>query len=127
MDSSIGAVDDSTAKHDPLCPTTTDPHGVAGDCDCDCNCDLIARVREDERGYAKQTSAAVMAYGEGKRDGYAAALRDAVEAVKGLPPITDAYPTNSPAGGEGLSIVTRTWLCNRDSAVAAIEALGGKR
>ena len=45
-------------------------------------CPVIARVREDERGYAKQTSAAVMAYGEGKRDGYAAALRDAIAAVE---------------------------------------------
>lgn len=44
--------------------------------------DLVARVREDERGYAKQTSTAIMAYDEGRRDGYAAALRDAIAAVE---------------------------------------------
>ena len=102
--------------HDPLCPNN-DPRVQAaiaaamqsvgakptGYCQF---CPVIARVREDERGYAKQTSAAVMAYGEGKRDGYTAALRDAVEAVR-----------------------QKTLLRRRDSllAIAAIEALGEER
>lgn len=43
---------------------------------------VIARVREDERTYTKQTSTAIMAYDEGRRDGYAAALRDAIAAVR---------------------------------------------
>ena len=67
--------------HDPLCPLFDKARYPFS---AKCDCDLIARVREEERSYAKQTAAAVMAYGEGKRDGYAAALRDAVEAVKAL-------------------------------------------
>ena len=66
-----------TMTHDPECyvvkPAST---SVV------CICERIARVREDERTYTKQTSTAIMAYDEGKRDGYAAALRDAVEVVE---------------------------------------------
>lgn len=43
--------------------------------------ELVARVREDERGYAKQTSTAIMAYDEGRRDGYAAGVAAARNAV----------------------------------------------
>lgn len=74
--------------------------------------DLVARVREDERGYAKQTSTAIMAYDEGKRDGYAAALRDAVKAVK-----SEWAKSRKETGDPPL----------RMQAVAAIEALGGER
>ena len=95
--------------HDPLCPVAPGQMLVGVRI---CECDLIARVREDERGYAKQTSTAIMAYDEGRRDGYAAALRDAVEAVKGCP---------CPQG-----YATHKCSCWSD-AVAAIEALGGER
>ena len=87
--------------HDPLC-WSIDAGRVAS---CAC-CDLIARVREDERTYAKQTSTAIMAYDEGRRDGYADALRDAAEAV------ADAVVCDS--GCHGL-------------AIDAIEALGGEQ
>ena len=92
--------------HDPMCPMIWDP--TPFDCGL---CDLIARVREDERGYAKQTSTAIMAYDEGRRDGYAAAMRDAVEAVKAALTDDDGYVRQS----------------ELDDAVAAIEALGGQR
>ena len=87
--------------HDPLCPvvtitevidrvfvfpgtdlSTTNLGKTVTREEGDCQCALIARVREDERGYAKQTSAAVMAYGEGKRDGVAQAVA-AIEALGG--------------------------------------------
>ena len=66
-------------SHDPMCPNgemTWLPETAI----C-LRCVVIARVREDERTYAKQTSTAIMAYDEGRKDGYATALRDAVEAV----------------------------------------------
>ena len=111
-------------NHDPMCPYFPEQQGFGGIRSgvpstqpyipgVPCQCALIARVREDERGYAKQTSAAVMAYGEGKRDGYAAALRDAVEAVK---VVGHDVHCNLPFGN-GCS-------CPLDDAVDAIEALG---
>ena len=83
-------------NHDPMCPYFPEQQGFGGIRSgvpstqpyipgVPCQCALIARVREDERGYAKQTSAAVMAYGEGKRDGYAAV--DAIEALGDPPPL----------------------------------------
>ena len=90
--------------HDPLCPYP-DPEYLPDEFH---HCRLIARVREDERAYAKQTSTAIMAYDEGRRDGYAAALRDAVEAVK-------------------LSCSADIELVERSEVIAAIEALGGER
>ena len=69
--------------HDPLCPPqairTADP----------CHyCDLIARVREDERGTLPPTERHRewwIAFGMGKlaghKEGYAAALRDCIEAI----------------------------------------------
>ena len=79
--------------HDPMCPYFPEQQGFGGIRSgvpstqpyipgVPCQCALIARVREDERGYAKQTSAAVMAYGEGKRDGVAQAVA-AIEALGG--------------------------------------------
>lgn len=101
--------------HDPLCPTVNAdvPFGLFhDDVPDDCLfCALITKVREDERGYAKQTSTAIMAYDEGRRDGYAAALRDAVEAVKAALTDDDGYVRQS----------------ELDDAVAAIETLGGER
>lgn len=87
------------------------------DCECSCLLTMLAETASNQ----KQDEANAYA------QGYEAALRDAVEAVQTLPPITDAYPTSDPAGGLGLSTVTHKWLCNRDHAVAAIEALGGKQ
>lgn len=94
-------------SHDPLCPqaTTMDGPWFAGGCGL---CRLIARVREDERTYAKQTSTAIMAYDEGRKDGRTAALRDAVEAVK-------------------LSCSADIELVERTEVIAAIEDLGGER
>ena len=98
--------------HDPLCPHTSVSPDV-------CTlCTLIARVREDERGYAKQTSAAVMAYGEGKRDGYTAALRDAVEAVRER---KDGFIM---AVGAESNPSEQYWI-TRAAAIEAIEALRG--
>ena len=67
--------------HDPICPVKYRDAITADQC---WRCDLIARVREDER---------------------AAALRDAVEAVKAV----------------------NLWRVDRYEAVAAIEALGEKQ
>ena len=91
--------------HDPLCSCTNPLQPVS-----ECDCDLIARVVERERGNL-YTDAEVEEYNQkhfdkGRHVGYAAALRDAVEAVRSVSP--DA----------------REWM---QRAVAAIEALGGER
>ena len=88
-------------SHDPLCPHAVHP-------DDGCYCRLIARVRADV--LANEPSC-VCKFGRG----YAAALRDAVEAVKAL-------PWHRPWGDDD------TWkYLRRDDAVAAIEALDGER
>jgi hypothetical protein len=87
--------------HDPLCPYTDRVEDEAlRDVPCGI-CELIAKVREDM-------------------------LAKCIEVVEALPPITDAYGTSDNAGGQGLAIVTRTWLCNRDAALAALRALEEK-
>ena len=67
-----------TTAHDPLC--------LAGEYDdCQCDCDLIARVREDERdcdAHGDTIRYRCTHYQQGRKDGYAAALRDAAESVK---------------------------------------------
>ena len=63
-----------------------------------------------------------VSYDKGQRD----MLAKCIEVVEALPPITDAYGTSDNAGGQGLAIVTRTWLCNRDAALAALRALEEK-
>ena len=98
QDSSIGAVDVSTAKHDPLCDFRN--NGDWADV-CD-ECRLIARVREDMLDrYAIRTSS--------WQQGYDVALLDAVEAVKVA------------------AVRKDTSHDMRAVAVAAIEALGGER
>ena len=89
-----------TMTHDPLCQMPAR-----------CQCDLIARVREDERG---KWSPMIR---DSFIDGYAAALRDAVEAVKSLAHEVGPCFHNTSVG----------CTCVRGEAVAAIEALGGER
>ena len=121
--------------HDPLCPVLYGKahplwKAAAPLADLLCECDLIARVREDERGkqfvsddtmtriadgLAKATPVDEATWNQSTYDtGYADALRDALEAVKALDP-------NAPGGNMdyGINVQRR--------AVAAIEALGGER
>ena len=92
-------------SHDPMCPNIPEQWDAEQSIlwHAKCECDLIARVREDERKYGMVP---------GFDLGYAAAVRDAVEAVsrtcghtkyEGCPP------------------------CAHDDAVAAIEGLEVKR
>ena len=114
-------------NHDPLCPVVNAnvPFGLFhDDVPDDCLfCPLIARVREDERGIVEML-ASLKRMAEGpERDhkvwveAYAAALRDAVEAVLSMTPA--AY-LHIPKVGEQTLILL-------GDAVAAIEALGGER
>ena len=102
--------------HDPLCPVLYGKahplwKAAAPLSDLLCECDLIRRIRADEReikptGYEEGASSYSM--------GYAVALRDAVEAVNGLPSANymphPGYTDDQPA----------LW---REQVVAAIEAL----
>ena len=81
--------------HDPLCPRGHIEEAWNG---ADCVCALIARVREDERKYGMVP---------GFDLGYAAALRDAEEAVRG-------------------AVNCHADYCVEANA-EAIEALGGER
>ena len=94
--------------HDPLCPHVAPPW-TAEQCEM---CNFAARVREDEETLVWQSAesmvreaqdAVVSIAAANQQFGYAAALRDAVEAVKALH--VDCY------------------LCCKDKAIAAIEAL----
>lgn len=108
--------------HDPLCPYFPEQQGFGGInsgvpstqpyiAGVPCQCDLIARVREDEQSHVIG-SVSLAAIGEANmqqyRNGYAAALRDAVEEVK-------------------LSCSADIELVERSEVIAAIEALGGDR
>lgn len=86
----VSAVSCAT-DHDPLCRASSGTF---------CDCPLIARVREDER----TNEPPAWAYA----NGYAAALRDAVEAVR-LSPSADIE------------------LVERSQVLDAIEALGVER
>ena len=115
--------------HDPMCPNIPERWDVEQSIlwHAKCYCDVIARVREDERD---KGDLGLIEWGaeRGYDDGYAAALRDAIEAVK-----THADETHNCVRGYG----TGTCLpqhgdrCDITAAlrVAAqkIEALGGKR
>ena len=105
--------------HDPLCPNN-DPRVQAavasamqsvgamptGYCQF---CPVIARVREDEGGKREVTYVWDQDEVDAMRQqGYAAALRDAVEAVK-------------------LSLSADIELVERSQVIADIEALGGER
>lgn len=103
--------------HDPLCPMHPDyefEHYCCGSCNPGavvpwepvCICTNLARVREDEA--QGQSEALLKAQRVFLREGYAAALRDAVEAVK-------------------LSCSADIELVERSEVIAAIEALGGDR
>ena len=61
----------------------------------------------------------LIAYLIGKRDGYAAALRDAVEAVKAVPHVAGCGALCPCCMGD------YDCSCGRRDAVAVIEALGG--
>lgn len=136
--------------HDPLCPvvtiskvidrvlvfpwtdlSTTNLGKTVTYEEGECVCDLIARVREDERSKSERAGAlmfdaigiaSMTNYDAGLRDGRAAALRDAVEAVNGLP----FLQYDQPAGvltDSGVASFSGQYV-NRGGAVAAIEALG---
>ncbi len=110
--------------HDPMCPNG-DPRVVAavaaamasvgaepsGYCQF---CPVIAHVREDEA--QGQSEALLKAQRVFLREGYAAAVRDAVEAVKAL-------TTKAQHDDDGFIS-----LCfDKGEAAAAIEALGGEQ
>lgn len=97
-------------NHDPLCDVVIKNEGSAWEkyYPIVCVCDLIARVREDEH---ENDDSHLAAYMLGERAGYAAALRDAAEAVKAALTDDDGYVRQS----------------ELDDAVAAIERLGGER
>jgi len=112
--------------HDPLCPLSRDdcwnaePPSV-------CCCTLIARVREDERGKPSEWITPRL-HTERMREnydiGYAAALRDAVEAVKALDLQSHYRMTCEPPDPVD-------WSKHRScdawaEIVAAIKALGGE-
>lgn len=124
MDSNIGAVDASTAKHDPMCPAS-----IHEEEDC-WMCGHIARVREDEHRQMidRQVASAITdkdTHGALSRHiyekGYAAALRDAVEAVKAVPHVAVCGALCPCCMGD------YDCDCGKREAFAAIEALGGKQ
>jgi len=105
------------SKHDILCNVYENACCPwIGNCECQCTCDIIAIIREDEqmKEYNRPFDEVSMLW---HKRGYAAALRDAVEAVKVQSPAIWSYPLH---GAER----TGVWL---DDAVAAIEALGGEQ
>lgn len=102
--------------HDPLCPWFGKTRTYYNSPVLRCQCKLIARVREDERDrnidrWRKQVLAEA---DERRADGYAAALRGAVEALEVLPVAYDERQNDLP-------------VVSRDAVLAAIEALGGVR
>lgn len=126
--------------HDPLCPNT---HSKVVHDDTPCRCEEYTKVREDER-YANRTLGNTYdydhgdqcpaygnrrgtvydppctcngAYSRGLDDGYDAALRDAVEAVK---------ETFWPTDGSWVTDTT-TFDSMGNACVRRIEALGGER
>lgn len=88
-------------NHDPMCPIASTEAEIYWRPTCP-YCAVIARVREDERARIYALSDRV------KNSQYAAALRDAVQAVK-------------------LSCSADIELVERSEVIAAIEALGGER
>lgn len=131
--------------HDPMCPYFPEQQGFGGINSgvpstqpyipgVPCQCALIARVREDERGkqfvsdealtriaggIAKATPVDEATWRQSTYDtGYAAALRDAVEAAKAA---TEAGPLFSVRNSGDPQ---RGWDAAVRHAVAAIEALG---
>ena len=109
-------------NHDPMCPYEKWQD--------DCQCDLIARVREDERGKRDADGpwfrSVVHECCVRVQDERAAALRDAVEAVKAALPIDidPGVPGFDPTERKAYQIGARYGVAK---AVAAIEALGGER
>ena len=103
---------------DPVCLDLYGPHDPRFRSCAGCN--AYRRVREDERERLGDPFARA-GYNTGRRNGYAAALRDAVEAVKALGNEPQPAHDGSP----------KTWSQGfsnaRTQAVAAIEALGGER
>ena len=99
--------------HDPLCA-----YDETRESPCDW-CDLIARVREDERGktYEDWDWPAFLVRARAREE----ALRDAVEAVKSetkAGPLFSVRNSGDPQRG---------WDAAVRHAIAAIEALGGER
>ena len=104
-------------SHDPYCPLREhevdhlDTYWCDESCEVDCQCDMIALVREDIRdcdAHGDTIRYRCQHYQQGRKDGYAAALRDAVEAVR-------------------LSCSADIELVERSDVIATIEALGGER
>lgn len=118
------------SSHDPLCPCPPIPEhrliqvraaGIKFD---DCCCDLIARVREDERSW----DGAIRIARAAAQEGYAAALRDAVEAVKACDDLQPSWWKSMFFGGRRARAWCQYgWDWHKRDAVAAIEALGGER
>lgn len=113
--------------HDPLCPMHPDyefEHYCCGSCNPGavvpwepvCICTNLARVREDEA--QGQSEALLKAQRVFLREGYAAALRDAVEAVR------DRCIEHDDSDGRPEDLVFDT---TPDRLIAAIEALGEER
>lgn len=108
-------------SHDPYCPLRehevdhTDTYWCDESCEVDCQCDMIALVREDMRdcdAHGDTIRYRCQHYQQGRKDGYAAALRYAVEAVK-----SEWAKSRNETGDPPL----------RMQVVTAIETLGGER
>ena len=112
------------SAHDPLCPfhmLSQKPTGIAMS---SCQCGLIARVREDER---RQYSNYSNARNTGRRDGYTAALHDALIAVYEIQDDGDSsteWDRDYDIDPTGDTRSPRIWL---REAMAAIESLKGGR
>lgn len=115
-------------NHDPLCPFFYDHTGqelvrqTGNGC---VYCQLIARVREDERdcdAHGDTIRYRCTHYQQGRKDGYATALRDAVEAVKELAPMLNVAKWKGGYDCCGCSTLDQL----HDDAGAAIESLGEK-
>jgi len=101
-------------NHDPMCPSLG--HGALPLIDL-CRCGLIARIRDDERG---ESGDFCKGWDEGWLAGHDAALRNAMNAIKALGPLSQY---RKELGDDGHPI----FWCEPVDAVAAVEALGGER
>lgn len=111
--------------HDPMC----DDHHDGGDCPW---CNFAARVREDEQVKRDADGpwfrSVVHECCERVQTERAAALRDAVEAVKACDDLQPSWWKSMFFGGRRARAWCQYgWDWHKRDAVAAIEALGGKK